>query len=144
MLTLHFRIYEYVFADCEALDIDFQNTVVYTFGHKKLVELLAMVSDGQISVGNGRVVMHKIIEGDERMPSVIAEDLGMVGQVVLSDLVKSTVIEIINDSTDILDQCIEENDNRKIMSIVNKAMNKLNPRSRWDPAKRVGDPVVIQ
>lgn len=53
-------------------------------------------------------------------------------------------MEIIAESTDILDHCIKEKDNRKLMVIVGRIMAKLNPRGRWDLTNKVGDPVVIK
>ena len=55
-----------------------------------------MVSESKMSVVNGKLVMKKIIDGDERMPSAIAEDLGLVGTVVTSEEVKSTAASIIS------------------------------------------------
>lgn len=42
------------------------------FGHKKLFELITMVSEQSITVANAKQVMMAIIDGDERMPAVIA------------------------------------------------------------------------
>ena len=61
------------------------------------------MDDSKISVNNGKLVMKKIIGGDERMPSSIAEDLGLVGQVVTSEQVKTTAFEVISQNSDILD-----------------------------------------
>lgn len=94
--TVYKWIYEYIFEYCEKQHIDFKETVVYTFGHRKLTELLDMVSESKISVVNGKLVMTKIIDGDERMPSAIAEDLGLVGTVVTSEEVKNTATSIIS------------------------------------------------
>ena len=103
-----------------------------------------MVSESKISVVNGKIVMKKILEGDERMPSEIAEDLGLVGTVVTSEEVKQTTASIVSQNTDILDECIRENDDRKLMNIVGKVMGVLTPRRRWDTRERIGDPVVIK
>ena len=53
-------------------------------------------------------------------------------------------MDIIAESTDILDHCIKEKDNRKLMVIVGRIMARLNPRGRWDLTNKVGDPVVIR
>jgi len=142
--TVYKWIYEFVFEYCEKQGKPFDETVAYTFGHKKLTELLEMVSESKMSVVNGKMVMKKIIDGDERMPSEIAEDLGLVGTVVTSEEVRSTAVEIIAQNTDILDECIKEDDYRKVMTIVGKVMGVLNPKSRWDTRERIGDPVVIK
>ena len=78
------------------------------------------------------------------MPQKIAEDLGFVGTVSVPQDVREASMEIIAESTDILDHCIKENDNRKLMVIVGRIMAKLNPRGRWDLTNKVGDPVVIK
>ena len=75
--------------------------------------------------------MNKIIDGDERMPSEIAEDLGLVGQVVVSDTVKTTTAQIIAQHADLLDQCIREDDERPLMTIVSAVMASLNPQNQW-------------
>ena len=93
-----------------------------------------MVDNQQISSVNGKIVMKKIVDGDDRMPSEIAEDLGLVGTVSTTEDVKSAAQTIISANTDILDHCIKEKDNRKVMVIVGKIMGVLNPRRRWDEA----------
>jgi len=93
--TVYKWVYEYIFAECEKENLNFQDTVTHTLGHKKLTELLEIVDAGSMSVVNGKLVMRKIIEGDQRMPNEIAEDLGLVGQVVTSELVKTAVAQII-------------------------------------------------
>lgn len=71
--------------------------------------------------------MRKIVDGDERTPSAIAQDLGLVGQVVTSEQVKETVYQTIAENTSILDECIREDDSRKVMNIVGQVMHALNP-----------------
>ena len=62
----------------------------------------------------------------------------------MSESVRATALDIIADHTDILDHCIKEKDNRKLMVIVGKIMSRLNPNRRWDLEHKVGDPVVIK
>ena len=62
----------------------------------------------------------------------------------MSENVRATALDIIADHTDILDHCINEKDNRKLMVIVGKIMARLNPNRRWDLEHKVGDPVVIK
>ena len=62
----------------------------------------------------------------------------------MSENVRATALDIIADHTDILDHCIKEKDNRKLMVIVGKIMSRLNPNRRWDLEHKVGDPVVIK
>ena len=88
--------------------------------------------------------MQKIVTGDDRMPKKIAEDLGFVGTVSVGEDVKAVAMDVIANNTDILDHCIREKDNRKLMTIVGKIMSQLNPRRRWDLQNKVGDPVVIK
>ena len=77
--TVYKWVYEYVFSRCETDNIDFEDTITHTFGHAKLTDLLQMVSDDRLTQVSGKLVMNRIIDGDERMPNVIAEDLGLVG-----------------------------------------------------------------
>jgi aspartyl-tRNA(Asn)/glutamyl-tRNA(Gln) amidotransferase subunit B len=137
-------VYEYIFDHCEKQGKDFQDIVEHSFGHKKLVQLLEMVDDSRISTVNGKIVMKKIVDGDQRMPGEIAEDLGLVGTVTATEDVKTVAQGIISQHADVLDYCIKEKDNRKAMVIVGKVMGALNPRRRWDEAHQVGDPVVIK
>ena len=45
------------------------------FGHKKLVELITLVHEDQnITVQNAKQIMMSIVDGDDRMPSEIAEE----------------------------------------------------------------------
>jgi Asp-tRNA(Asn)/Glu-tRNA(Gln) amidotransferase B subunit len=103
-----------------------------------------MVSDDRVTVVSGRLVMDKIIDGDERMPSVIAEDLGLVGQVSISEDVKATTNRVLANNQDILDRCIKEDDELPLMKIVTQVMSELNPNQRWRNDYRVGDPVCIK
>ena len=58
------------------------------FGFKKLVELITMVHEDEITVANAKQVMYAIVDGDERTPSEIAKHAGFVGEVITSDEVK--------------------------------------------------------
>ena len=142
--TVYKWVYEYVFQRCEKDSINFEDTVTHTFGHQKLCELLEMVSDDRVTVVSGRLVMDKIIDGDERMPSVIAEDLGLVGQVNISEDVKATTNRVLANNQAILDQCISLDDELPLMKIVTQVMSELNPNQRWRNDYRVGDPVCIK
>lgn len=142
--TVYKWVYEYVFQRCEKDSVNFEDTVTHTFGHQKLCELLEMVSDDRVTVVSGRLVMDKIIDGDERMPSVIAEDLGLVGQVSISEDVKATTNRVLANNQDILDRCIKEDDELPLMKIVTQVMSELNPNQRWRNDYRVGDPVCIK
>ena len=66
------RIYEHIYGNVERKDLNFQKIVEDNFGHKKLFELITMVSEQSITVANAKQVMMAIIDGDERMPAVIA------------------------------------------------------------------------
>lgn len=142
--TVYKWVYEYVFARCEQDRIDFEDCITHTFGHAKLTELLEMVSDDRVSIVSGKLVMNKIIDGDSRMPAEIAEDLGLVGSVMISDDVKAMTAKVLAQSADILDECIREEDERPLMKIVTTVMSDLNPNQRWRGDYRVGDPVCIK
>lgn len=142
--TVYKWIYEYIFIRCEKDKIDFEDTITHTFGHKKLAQLLEYVSDDRISVANGKLVMNNIIDGDTRMPGEMAEDLGLVGSVVTSEVVKTATAAVLAQSGETLDECIREDDERPLMKIVSHVMSSLNPNQRWQGDNRVGDPVAIK
>ena len=72
-------IYRHILGNCLKKDLDFKQVVMKTFGSKKLQDLLQIIQDGQISVANGKDVMMRVIDGDQSMPSQIAESLGYIG-----------------------------------------------------------------
>jgi len=84
-------IYEHIFADVEAKDLDFQKIVEENFGHKKLVELIMMVHGTNVTVANAKLVMKAIVDGDTRMPSQIAEEQGLLGGGKISDEIRTAV-----------------------------------------------------
>ena len=133
---LSHRIYEHIFGNVEKKDLDFQHVVEEHFGHKKLVELITMVHEQNITVANAKQVMMAIIDGDERMPAQIAADQGFTGIDVTSDEVKEAVGEVISDPNNaaIIEKILGGND-RPIMSLVGKVMGAVNRR---------GDPVMIK
>ena len=114
--------------------MDFQKVVEENFGHKKLFELITMVHEQSITVANAKQVMMAIIDGDERMPSQIAEDSGFVGGTMTSEEVTQAVEDAIRDNPDIVAKILGGND-RPIMSLVGKVMKAVNRR---------GDPVVVK
>ena len=54
--------------------MNFQTVIEENFGHKKLVDLIMMVHEQNITVANAKLVMMAIIDGDDRMPGDIAEE----------------------------------------------------------------------
>merc|ERR1712107_287618 len=85
-----------------------------------------------------------IVDGDDRSPKEIAEDLGLVGQVVVSEDVKSATNRVLASNAEVLDQCLRDDDERPLMKIVTQVMSDLNPNQRWRGDYRVGDPVCIK
>ena len=85
------RIYEHIYGNVERKDLNFQKVIEENFGHKKLVELIMMVHEQNITVANAKQVMMKIIDGDERHPNEIAEEQGYIGGTFTSDEVTSAV-----------------------------------------------------
>jgi len=142
--TVYKWVYEYVFHKCEKDSLNFEDVVTHTLGHQKLCELLEMVSHDKVTVDGGRLVMDKVIDGDARMPAVIAEDLGLVGQVVIGEDVKACTMRVLASRGDILDHCIKIDDELPLMKIVTQIMSDLNPNQRWRGDYRVGDPVCIK
>ena len=96
------RIYEHIFGNCQTKDLDFQKVIEENFGHKKLVELITMVHEQSVTVANAKQVMMAIVDGDERMPSQIAEDSGFVGGPTTPDEVKQACADIIAANPDIV------------------------------------------
>ena len=47
--TVYKWIYEYIYQCCQEEKVDYQDTVIHTFGHKKLVELLDLLHEGKIT-----------------------------------------------------------------------------------------------
>lgn len=131
-----FRIYEHIFGNVDKKDLNFQKVIEENFGHKKLVELITMVHEQKITVANAKQVMFAIVDGDERMPSEIAEDQGFVGRTNLTQEVQSAVDAAVSDSSnyDVIQKIVGGND-RPIMAIVGQVMKAVNRR---------GDPVIIK
>ena len=48
------RIYEHIFGNVEKKGLDFQHVVEEQFGHKKLVELITLVHEQEITVANAK------------------------------------------------------------------------------------------
>ena len=131
-----FRIYEHIYGNCEKKDLEFQKVIEENFGHKKLVELITMVHEQAITVANAKQVMFAIVDGDERMPSTIAEEQGFVGGPITSDEVRSAVDLALEDpkNADVMRKVAAGNP-RPVMSLVGQVMKSVNRR---------GDPVVIK
>ena len=77
-----------MYGNCVRKDMDFRDVMENKFGHKKLVELLRLINDEEVSNANAKQIMMMIIDGDERDPVEIAEQLGFVGQVQTSEELK--------------------------------------------------------
>ena len=116
--------------------MNFQQVIEENFGHKKLVELIMMVHEQDITVANAKHVMMAIIDGDTRMPSAIAEEQGFVGGPITTDEVKAAVNRALAEPTNanVIEKVLAGNE-RPVMSLVGKVMKAVN---------RKGDPVVIK
>lgn len=75
------RVYENIYGNCFKKGVDFQDVVENVFGHKKLCDLITLVHEESVSGINGKKIMQMIIDGDERSPSQIAAEVGMIGKV---------------------------------------------------------------
>lgn len=129
-------IYEHIYGNVERKDMDFQKVIEDNFGHKKLYELILMVHEQEITVGNAKHVMMAIIDGDSRMPGEIAEEQGFMGGPITSDEVKTAVTGVLNngDNAKIIEKIINGN-GRPVMALVGQVMRQVN---------RKGDPVAIK
>jgi Asp-tRNA(Asn)/Glu-tRNA(Gln) amidotransferase B subunit len=132
--TVYKWVYEHIYGNCEKKEIDFQDVIEHKFGHKKLCDLLMLLHHDQVTVANGKVVMQYIIDGDTRMPTEIAEELGLTTTVTIGQDVQDAVKEVVSANPDIVKKILDGND-RPIMSLVGKAVKATNRR---------GDPVVIK
>lgn len=63
----------------------------------KLADLLRLIHQEKISVANGKVIMTRIIDGDEDTPTQIADKLGLIGDEIS-----------LQDVQDVIDQVLEE------------------------------------
>ena len=129
------RIYKHILGNCLKKDLNFRDVVLHKFGLKKLVDLLSLLKDSQISVANGKDIMMRIIDGDERMPTEIAATSGFTGDVITSAEVKAAVDEVVNKNPQIVQKILKTGNEGPVMSLVGKVMEAVNRR---------GDPVVIK
>jgi Asp-tRNA(Asn)/Glu-tRNA(Gln) amidotransferase B subunit len=120
--------------NCIKKDLDFRNIVLNHFGLKKLVDLLSLIKDSRISVANGKEIMMRIIDGDQRMPTEIADSLNFTGEVITSAEVKAAVDDILAKNQQIVQKIQKTGNMGPVMSLVGKVMDAVN---------RKGDPVVI-
>ena len=75
---------------------------MHNFGLKKLVDLLSLIKDSKVSVANGKEITMRIIDGDARMPTEIADELGFTGAVVTSAEVKAAVDKVLSENPQIV------------------------------------------
>lgn len=129
------RIYKHILGNCLKKDLNFRDVVLQKFGLKKLVDLLSLLKDSQISVANGKEIMMRIIDGDERMPTEIAANSGFTGEVITSAEVKAAVDEVVNKNPQIVQKILKTGNEGPVMSLVGKVMEAVNRR---------GDPVAIK
>lgn len=76
----------------------------------------------------------RIVDGDTRMPTEIADQLGFTGPVITSAEVKTAVDKIFTENPHIVEKIQKTGNMGPVMSLVGKVMEALN---------RKGDPVVI-
>ena len=93
-----------------------------------------LLHNEEVTVANGKMIAMQIIDGDDRMPKEIADDLGLTKSVTIDQEVQDAVGKIITENPDIVQKIMDGND-RPIMSLVGKVMSAVNRR---------GDPVVIK
>lgn len=132
--TVYNWVYLHIYGNCEKKDLDFEDAIMVKFGFKKLVELLTMLETGKVTAANGKLICMSIIDGDDRMPTEIAEDFGMTTSVNIEAEVQSAVQKVINEQPEIV-QKIKGGKPKAIMSLMGMVMKEVN---------RKGDPVVIK
>lgn len=111
--------------------IDFQHVVETVFGHKKLAELIMLIHDETVNVANGKQIMMRIIDGDQRQPSQIAAELGMTGKVEMNKELMAQVKEVVETNPDVVKKVLKSGKQGPVMHLVGKIMksnsNKVDP-----------------
>lgn len=90
-------MFENIYGNCVTKNLEFQHVVESVFGHKKLCDLITLVHEESVSAINAKKIMHMIIDGDERMPSQIAAEVGMIGKVEIGKELIGQVRECIKE-----------------------------------------------
>lgn len=109
--------------------------VEVTFGHKKLAELITLVNEETVNVANGKQIMMRIIDGDQRLPSQIAAELGMTGKVELSKELIAQVKEVVDSNPEVVKKVIKSGKQGPVMHLVGIIMKAHGNRA---------DPVMIK
>lgn len=80
MLKIGFRLYGFIQGNVTKKDLDFNKIVYHNFDrHVKIEKLIDLVTSGKLSPLNAKEVAYIIIDGDLRLPEVIASEKGMLG-----------------------------------------------------------------
>ena len=96
--------------------------------------MLMLLHREEVTVANGKQIMMQIIDGDQRMPGEIAEDLGLSRSVNINQEVQDAVDLVIQENPDVVKK-IQEGNLRRVNNLMGLAMKMVNRR---------GDPVVIK
>lgn len=128
-------IYQYIRGNAVKNDLDFKDVVLNTFGFQRLVDLIGMIKENQVTTINAKQVMMAIIDGDQRLPSVIADELGFRGGAVADEAIVVQVGIVIDQNPLIVEKIIKKNRTGPIMALVGQVMSATNRR---------GDPVLIK
>jgi Asp-tRNA(Asn)/Glu-tRNA(Gln) amidotransferase B subunit len=131
----YYRIYKTIQDNSIHGESDFRDVVLHKFGPKKLLDLLTLIKDQQISTENGKVITKMITDGDERMPTEIAEALGFTGEVILPQDLLDAVSEVIKTNPQTVEQISLTTKASPIMALVNKTIDLVN---------RKCDPVMVR
>ena len=129
------RIYENIYGNCVKKDINFQRVVEQVFGHKKLAELIVLVHEETVNVANAKQIMMRVIDGDERMPSVIAAEFGLTGKVELSQELLQQCKDVVAKNPSAVKKVIKKNKQGPLMHLVGQIMKQNNNRA---------DPVFVK
>ena len=129
------RIYENIYGNCTKKDINFQKVVEQVFGHKKLADLITLVHEETVNLANAKQIMMRVIDGDERMPSVIAAEFGLTGKVESSGELLQQVKDAITKNHSAVKKVIKKNKQGPLMHLVGVVMKQNNNRA---------DPVFIK
>ena len=130
-----FRVYENINGNCVKKNKDFKMMIEDTFGHKKLVDLIQLVHENEVSTANAKQIMMMIIDGDLRNPAKIAAELGMVGKVTTDIELQNEAKKCVAEQKNLVKKILRTGKQGPVMHLVGIVMRVTNGK---------GDPVMIK
>jgi len=125
-------IYKHIQGNATKKDYDFQEVIELNFKEEGLIEFLEMLDKGKISASGAKDVMHLIIDGDERNPSLIAQVLGYLGGPI-SDEDLSRMSDLVIEDNMTIAMKVRAGEEGKLQALVGEMMRQTNKKA--DPKK---------